>query len=1298
MATVTQNIPTLTGGISQQPDELKLAGQVNVAKNVLPDVTHGLLKRPGSQLIRQIAAHTNSSKWFHYYRDETEQYIGQIDLTTGDIKIWRTSTGAECSISYSDATKLKNYLKTTGSSGITSDDVQTLTVNDYTFVTNRNKTVSMSTKIEPLRPPEVFVELKQIKYASQYALNLFDDTTTQEVTTATRIKVERILDSSNSCNTNGVKFIKATANNHNNRFKCGQPVGTEGGGGKHSYCNKVTMRDALCPNTATEIFAGIGSGTEYFDKSEPKSHDANTEQLDTINVFGIDVQKVIVGDKFYSHMTWTKAGNNNFARPDTSSTIKAYYAIEDQDASGTDNSAGIVSSHSATFTSVTANNNVTITFNNHPFLNGDTVRLTGTNFPNGFYTVSNKATNTFQISTSSNLGAYTDEPVTFHFLQFKNNEPPKDYVTSDNWGSANSSKWDGMASKANYQVGLRETHTIRVFPSSYTGEGLTIGEGFNLNNEINSAVTGRKNLSFRITTIGQSVADETSNTNITYSARYTTTHDLLHGGEGWQVGDHFYVWMANARYKITVEAISTSKVQANLARVRPLPTPFDTETVLTAESILGDLRTEIIASERFLDSDVSQIGNGLYISQPSNATLTSLELINAIANETVQSGDLLLKSNGHGFQTGHRVQYKLTGGSAISGLTPDNYYYVRRYNNNKFRLATSLANANSGTVVQSGALSAGITYTLPSGTHTFETGDFNASTPVNDLLNVVSGQVDTVADLPRQCKHGFVVKVSNSQDTEDDDHFLKFFGDNDRDGTGVFEECAKPGTLIEFDNETMPIQIVSPSPNNFNVDFVSWEEAAVGDTDPDTGTNPQPTFVGKSISKILFHRNRLCLLSNENVIMSRPGNFFNFWSKTATTFSAQDVIDVSCSSTTPAVHYDGIGVNAGLLLFTDNQQFLLTTDSDVLAPNTVKLNSISTYNFNKGTSPISLGTTVGFLDNANKYSRFFEMSNILREGEPIIIEQSKIVSNLFSKDLKLISNSRENSVIFFSQENTNQIYGLRYHQSGQERVLQSWFEWQINGNIQYHCMINDTLFVVVKNGNYYQLIKYSIKLDEDGKFINQDDNDYRIHLDLYQRVEAFNISYDSTTNKTTFSVPVGSYSGTGTLALYDDGEGTSSGLYATGIVATISNETTSVYEVTGNFASNNACVVGYLYDMEVELPKIYVTQTTGERRTADTRGSLVLHRAKVNFGPVGLVSTTLKRVGKTDYTKLIEQPIADSYKASDAAIEPLVRQTIPIYEKNTNVVLTIKSTHPGPATLYSYNWEGDYTNKLYTRV
>ena len=112
MASVTQLVPTLTGGVSQQPDELKVPGQVNVANNVLPDVTHGLLKRPGGKLVTSLSDGTKNSvtngRWFHYYRDEDEQYIGQVirrknaDGTShaddGKIRMWRCSDGFEMTV------------------------------------------------------------------------------------------------------------------------------------------------------------------------------------------------------------------------------------------------------------------------------------------------------------------------------------------------------------------------------------------------------------------------------------------------------------------------------------------------------------------------------------------------------------------------------------------------------------------------------------------------------------------------------------------------------------------------------------------------------------------------------------------------------------------------------------------------------------------------------------------------------------------------------------------------------------------------------------------------------------------------------------------------------------------------------------------------------------------------------------------------------------------------------------------------------------------------------------------------
>ena len=54
MAAVTQVIPNYIGGVSSQPDERKLPGQVTEATNVYIDPTFGLTKRQGLQFLTTL--------------------------------------------------------------------------------------------------------------------------------------------------------------------------------------------------------------------------------------------------------------------------------------------------------------------------------------------------------------------------------------------------------------------------------------------------------------------------------------------------------------------------------------------------------------------------------------------------------------------------------------------------------------------------------------------------------------------------------------------------------------------------------------------------------------------------------------------------------------------------------------------------------------------------------------------------------------------------------------------------------------------------------------------------------------------------------------------------------------------------------------------------------------------------------------------------------------------------------------------------------------------------------------------
>ncbi len=722
----------------------------------------------------------------------------------------------------------------------------------------------------------------------------------------------------------------------------------------------------------------------------------------------------------------------------------------------------------------------------------------------------------------------------------------------------------------------------------------------------------KKNLIFRINTLGQQGVSPNYNAasngpdGDNYQCSYQREVVLLHGGEGWVVGDTVTVTLdsakggggtkaqsnsgTNATYTIRVEEIESTDLNATISSngdglVRPEPTPFDAQTAVTADTIIGG----IIAD---LPSGVNgkQIGNGIYLHSTQSFTVNIVE---------------------------------------------------------------------------------------------------------NDLMRSMQGSVNDVQNLPNQCKNGYIVRVSNALRSEEDDYYLKFEGQNDKDGSGAWTECALPGITTTLTN--MPLVIQRTGTTTFTVRQFTYGTRDVGDTT----TNPMPSFVGKRINKVLFFRNRLAFLAGENVVTSRPGTLDetfggpNFFIETALTVSVADPVDISAASMFPSDLFDGIEINAGLLVFSTNQQFLLASDDTVFNPDTAKLRSIATFNYNEDMPPISLGTTVAYIDNSGKFSRFNEMANTAREGEPNIIEVSKVVPTLLPKDVDLITNSRENSIVLIGKTGTDEVFGYKYFQTADKRVQAAWFKWKLNNPLTYHFIINDQYFFL--DSDYYLQSINLIQGDSDPSII-QDGVNFLLHVDNYTTVSGgvHNVS----TNITTFSnvnwltsVTTPNHE----LVVID----TSTGRYAKPTYSVVSNTNNTAsatsFTLQGNWSSTTI-TIGYIYPYQVKLPTIYPTKLDGQRSTADVNSSLVLHRIKLHFGKIGLYETTLERVGKTDYTEIYESTQLNEYDASDAPYLEEFIKTIPVYEKNTNVEIILKSLHPAPATLRSLSWEGNYSPKYYRRV
>ena len=722
----------------------------------------------------------------------------------------------------------------------------------------------------------------------------------------------------------------------------------------------------------------------------------------------------------------------------------------------------------------------------------------------------------------------------------------------------------------------------------------------------------KSNLIFRVNTLGQQGVSPNFNASSgngpgggDYRCSYSREAVLLHGGEDWETGDRVTVTMDSAsenfNYTIEVEENESTVLNATINTnnngdgvIRPEPTPFDADTAVTADTIIGG----IIAN---LPSGITakHIGNGIYFSSTNQFQLEVVE---------------------------------------------------------------------------------------------------------DDLMRCFQSSINDVQNLPNQCKDGYIVKVTNALRADEDDYYLKFEGQNGKDGSGSWVECAEPGIPKTLTNMPLIIQRTATA-NTFIVKPFAYEERRVGDE----LSNPLPSFIKTSdglpksssntfvgrINKVLFFRNRLAFLSGENVILSRPGTIDkpDFFAETALTVSASDPIDISAASTFPSELFDGIDINTGLLVFSSNQQFLLSSDDTVLNPDTAKLRSVSTFNYNQAISPISLGTTVAYVDNSGKFSRFNEMANIRREGEPNVVEVSKIVPTLLPKDIDLLTNSRENSMVLLGKTNSDTVFGYKYFQVSDKRQQAAWFKWKFNNPLLYHFIINDEYYFL-DTDHYLQCIK--LVQTESEPSITQDNVNYLLHVDNYTDISGG--SFSSVTNTTTFS-NVGWLSSVTTpnhdLVIVDTNTNTARlGRYGKPTVSGTTLTVTGNWELSGNATLK----IGYIYPYEVKFPTFYPTKQSGNSTTADVNSSLILHRLKLHFGKIGLYKTTLKRVGKVDYSEIYESTTLNEYDVSDAPYVEEFIKTVPVYERNINVDVVLESSHPAPATLRSVSWEGDYTPRFYKRV
>jgi len=567
--------------------------------------------------------------------------------------------------------------------------------------------------------------------------------------------------------------------------------------------------------------------------------------------------------------------------------------------------------------------------------------------------------------------------------------------------------------------------------------------------------------------------------------------------------------------------------------------------------------------------------------------------------------------------------------------------------------------------------------------------------PSQDALYAFQDTVSTVSVLPNQAKDGYVVKVVNSGDVEIDDMWLQFNASSGATyGVGTWEETVGPGLTYKLDPLTMPHQLVRQADGSFTYGPITWDDRVIGDLN----TNPNPSFVGSQIRHMFLYRNRLGFLSNETVTMSRAGDLFNFFNTTALTATDDDPIDISASTAKPVTLHYVRPTAVGLILFGDTEQFLLSTDSDILSPKTAKINTMSSYESDPDIEAVSTGISTNFIAKTPLYTKLFNLLDIRNDTPPLAEELTLNIPELIPSTIDSFISSAAASIISLGTIGSSTVYQYRFLQLNEKRV-QSWYKWNLTGTLLDQFFDQSTYYAVVANGSNVEIQSFNLRQSSDEGFLTLPTGEKTdVFLD-YWHINPYR-TYDSNADTTRIFLPYNTVSGKTFVVValggYIGGSNvTSSQSVGAVLEPTVAGTAGAYYaDIPGDYRGRDL-VIGYQYEMSLVLPKFYITKNEGSYVSSDQTADLILHRLNVATGLSGPVTYEIDLTGIPTWNDVVSTTLPNTYVLNNVNLSAESVHVVPIYQRNKNTAIRIIGNTPFPVNLLDITWEGKYSSRFY---
>lgn len=569
------------------------------------------------------------------------------------------------------------------------------------------------------------------------------------------------------------------------------------------------------------------------------------------------------------------------------------------------------------------------------------------------------------------------------------------------------------------------------------------------------------------------------------------------------------------------------------------------------------------------------------------------------------------------------------------------------------------------------------------------TTDFSVTT--EDGFNsagmvAIKGKLQKFSDLPNNAyQNGFVVEITGTGSGETatqpfDSYFVQYETVN-ASGVGVWKECAKPSIPSTIGANTMPHILVREANGTFTFKQATWKDRIVGDTT----SNPFPSFVGRNLQDIFFYRNRLGFLSDEAVIFSEAGEYFNFMRTTVTQLLDSDPIDVNASHTKVAILKHAVPFNKQLLLFSEQTQFLID-QNDFLSPKTVGIKVVTEFPCNVLAKPVGVGKNVYFCTDKGAWTSFREyfadLNNLTNDAVDITAHIPQYVpSGVF----KIAASANEDMLVTLTSQDPSSLYVYKFFFNNNDKLQSSWSKWSFGSdstvlNVDF---IGSDLYLVINRPDGLYLEKCTVSLGDLGP-----SEPYLVHLDRKVQLVSGNVDFGS--GFTTISQTALGYApSTGDYQLVVKSHPT---LKAGEIYNVIWDGTNA--KVQGNITGGTYTFGRkYIFKYELSTVALRSNMPTGGQKS-DTEGRLQLRKISFNYDDAGLFNVKVTPAGRQTYTytfsgKVLGQAAATigSYSISSGRFQ------VPVVSRNVGTQIVLENDSPLPCSFLSADWEGFYIKR-----